>query len=56
MSHDNHAGAVTNPFSEAEWEALRLEDKGAAVAIVGLMVSIFVAGVLGYLVVCYWVA
>lgn len=62
MSHDTPAhygtpgSTATLPFSAAEVEAFRLQDRRAATAIVGLMVSIFVMGVLGYLAVCYWVS
>jgi hypothetical protein len=35
---------------------MRSEDKFAAAAIVGLMVGIFALGVVGYLIVCWWVS
>lgn len=57
MNHDNHAAATTtNPFTPAEWEGLRVDDRKAATAIVGLMVAIFLAGVVGYLIVCWVVS
>ncbi len=50
------SSATTLPFAPAEVEAFHVQDKKAATAIVGLMVSIFVMGVVGYLLVCYWVS
>src|SRR5438034_10372936 len=63
MSHDASAhhgrsGSSTGalPFPPTEVEALHDQDKKAATAIVGLMVGIFILGVLGYLVVCWLVS
>ncbi len=55
-SHAPAAAHGTNPFSPAEVERLHKEDANAGTAIVGLMLSIFILGVLGYLYVCFWVA
>ena len=63
MSHDPSAhhgpsdsSPGTLPFHPAEVEAFREQDKKAATAIVGLMVGIFILGVIGYLLVCFWVS
>ena len=63
MNHDASAphspsgsSPGTLPFHPAEIEAFREQDKKAATAIVGLMVGIFILGVVGYLLVCYWVS
>jgi hypothetical protein len=42
-------------FPPAELAAFHAEDKAAGTHIVGLMLSIFVLGLLGYLFVCLWV-
>ena len=52
-------GATTaeqNPFTPAELTALRNEDRAAATTIVSLMLGIFTMGLIGYLVVAYWVS
>jgi hypothetical protein len=53
-----HGAAATSamPFSAAEWGELQADDYAAARAIVLLMMSIFIMGVIGYLCVCFWVA
>jgi hypothetical protein len=43
------------PFTPAEVEALRADDRSAATAIVGLMAGIFTLGLIGYIGVCLWV-
>jgi hypothetical protein len=40
------------PFSPAEWEVLRAEDKQAAKHIVWLMQGIFIMGLIGYSIIC----
>lgn len=50
-----HAPA-TLPFTQAEWAELRRDDWKAAAAIVGLMVGIFLTGVVLYSIVCLIVA
>ena len=42
------------PFSTAEVEVFAAEDRTAAMHIVGLMLSIFLMGVVGYSVVALW--
>ena len=44
------------PFSAAEVQQFQAADRNAATAIIGLMTSIFLMGVVGYLLVCFWVA
>jgi hypothetical protein len=64
MSHgsfSNHAPAdpaSAGPalFSPAEIDTFRADDRSAATAIVGLMAGIFSIGLIGYLLVCYWVS
>lgn len=50
------ANSPPQPFPQAEIDAFHQDDKRAAAAVVGLMSAIFVMGLLGYLLVCYWVA
>lgn len=45
--HDHGAPAV-NPFTPAEWDALRAADVAAARAVVVLMVTIFCIGIVLY--------
>jgi hypothetical protein len=54
----NPAASPVNagPFSPAEIAEFRADDKGAAAAIVVLMVGIFSLGLIGYLGVCWWVS
>ena len=47
---------ATGPFSPADVEAFGADDRGAATAIVGLMAGIFTIGLIGYALVCVWVA
>jgi len=54
--HTSSPTPRTPPFAPAQWEQLRADDLKAAQAIVGLMIGIFVLGLAGYLVVCYWVS
>jgi hypothetical protein len=59
MSHDeppptNAAGLAL--FPPEELEQFWADDRSATTAIVGLMVSIFTLGLVGYLGVCYWVS
>lgn len=56
MSHSHEPGHAASPFSPTEVENLHAEDVSAGTAIVGLMLTIFVLGVVGYLLVCWWVA
>jgi hypothetical protein len=49
------AAGASGIFLPAEVEALHEDDRSAATAIVGLMASIFALGLVGYLLVCYWV-
>jgi hypothetical protein len=42
-------------FTPGEVEVFKAEDRGAAAAIVGIMVSIFTLGLIGYLAVSLWV-
>jgi hypothetical protein len=53
----SHAiGQAEQPwFTPAEVAGFQAEDRHMATAIVGLMVSIFVLGLIGYLGVCFWV-
>jgi hypothetical protein len=56
MSHAGFSGPTANlPFSAADIESFHADDKRAAAAIVGLMVSIFTLGLIGYLCVCWWI-
>jgi hypothetical protein len=55
-SHVTGQGAGTGPFSPADVEAFGADDRGAATAIVGLMAGIFTIGLIGYALVCLWVA
>lgn len=64
MTHpmDPHAGSaagghcppVQGPFSLDEVDTFRAEDRTAARHIVGLLLSIFVLGVVGYTAVALW--
>ncbi len=53
MSEAEHTGTATlsNPFTEAEIAAFREDDKKAARNFVGLMLGIFIGGVVLYLIV-----
>jgi hypothetical protein len=52
-----HAAAGGHPaFPDAEWQAFRREDKTAGQYIIGLMVSIFIIGLLLYIGVAWSVA
>jgi hypothetical protein len=59
MEHAAHAASPSPTagelFTPAEIEGFHQEDRMAATYIVGLMVGIFVLGLIGYLGVCYWV-
>jgi hypothetical protein len=39
-------------LSPEEWAALRAEDRQAGAAIVGIMATIFILGLVGYTVIC----
>jgi hypothetical protein len=65
MSHANHAehDSPSHPaptghalFPPAEVAAFRAADRKAGTYIVGLLTSIFIFAIIGYLYVCYWVA
>ncbi len=43
-------------FPPAQLEQLREDDRKAAAYVVGLMIGIFILGLVGYLGVCFWVA
>jgi len=52
-SSDHHTIATGEaPFSRAEWEVLRAEDRQAAKHIVWLMQGIFIMGLIGYFIIC----
>ena len=51
-----HASAGQTLFPPAEWEAFRVEDRGSAAAIAGLMACIFTIGLVLYSVVAWIVA
>jgi hypothetical protein len=51
-----HGQAEQTYFAEAEWRDLRETDKTAAKHIVGLMVGIFITGLILYSGVALWVA
>jgi hypothetical protein len=54
--HGVHTATGQTIFSAAEVQSFKLEDRSAATAIVVLLVSIFSLGLIGYLLVCYWVS
>jgi hypothetical protein len=56
MSHSTPSASGQTIFTPADVETFHADDRSAATAIVGLMVSIFSLGLVGYLVVCYWVS
>ncbi|HEV3261194.1 MAG TPA: hypothetical protein VG013_30355 [Gemmataceae bacterium] len=43
-------------FPAAEWDMLQADDRRAATYIAGLMISIFILGLIGYICVAIWVA
>lgn len=55
MSDHGH-GPVENPFTEHQLAEMHGDDQTAARAIIFIMTSIFVLGVLGYTYVAWWVA
>jgi len=55
MSHGNPSPGGQTIFSPNEVAMFHADDRSAATAIVGLMVSIFSLGLIGYLAVAYWV-
>ena len=60
MTEETHVTEKPNgaphPFSDAEWQELRSEDLHGAKAVVGLMMGIFIIGLILYLFVAWWVA
>ncbi len=59
MSHETHDVAhddAAAAFSDSEWQSLRTEDLSAARAVVILMLSIFLIGVVLYTIVAWSVA
>jgi hypothetical protein len=54
--HCAHGAPAVAPFSNAEIAAMHDEDRKAASNIVLLMVAVFVSGVIGYMVVDYFVS
>jgi len=51
------AAAARQPaFTDAEREMLRTEDTHAATAIVGILLTIFVLGLIGYICIALWAA
>jgi hypothetical protein len=53
--HGNGGAAGSTLFSPAEIETFKSEDRAAGAAIVGLMAGIFTLGLIGYLLVAWWV-
>ena len=53
-SAGDHCPPVEGPFSLDEVDTFRAEDRTAARHIVGLLLSIFVLGVIGYSAVALW--
>jgi hypothetical protein len=51
-SENPSTAAGEAPFSPAEWDVLRAEDKQAATHIVWLMQGIFIMGLIGYFIIC----
>jgi hypothetical protein len=49
-------GTASLPFSEQEWQRLRSEDLQGGKAIILLMGSIFIIGLVLYLFVAWWVS
>jgi len=56
MTHELHVSSGASAFTPAECEALRAADRDAAAHIVGLMVGIFLVGLVGYLAIAIWAA
>ena len=58
MAHEHGSPTFTaqNVFTTREIAEFEVDDKRAATAIVALMGGIFIAGLLGYLGVCWWVS
>ncbi|HLN31200.1 MAG TPA: hypothetical protein VK395_25890 [Gemmataceae bacterium] len=54
-SHVSTAAGSQTIFSTSEVETFHADDRSAAFALIGLMVTIFSIGLIGYLGVCYWV-
>jgi hypothetical protein len=54
--HQALASGGQSNFPEAEWQSLRQQDLTAAKQIVGLMVGIFITGLVLYTGVALWVA
>jgi hypothetical protein len=50
----NHGGAAA--LSAADWESFQQADYAAARNIVCLMGGVFTVGLIGYLMICFWVA
>ena len=48
--------ATQTHFSDGEWQDLRTEDLSGAKAVVGLMMGIFIIGLVLYLFVAWWVS
>ncbi len=55
MDHPAPAGPSTELFPPAEVQGFQLEDRMAASYLVGIMVGIFVIGLIGYIAVALWV-
>jgi hypothetical protein len=55
---NGHSGgaATQTHFSDGEWQSLRTEDLSGAKAVVGLMMGIFIIGLVLYLFVAWWVS
>jgi hypothetical protein len=48
-----HAPSTASPFTPTDVAMFQREDRKAAAAIIGLMVSIFLMGICLYLIVCW---
>ena len=52
----HHGGAGQPYFPPAEWDMLQADDRRAGTYIAGLMIGIFILGLIGYICVAIWVA
>lgn len=50
------AQAAAPPVSEAEINEFHAEDRHAGVAIVSIMMAIFIAALIAYTAICFWVS
>jgi hypothetical protein len=56
MTQPSEHGSSNPYFSEEDWQYLRSEDLKGAKAVVGLMMGIFLTGLVLYMFVAWWVA